>query len=225
MHQLKIIITGSTGMVGKAALLECLESEHVSEILLINRNSVDLKHPKIKEIIHKNFQDFSPIENELKGYDGCFLCMGVSSVGMSEDEYFNLTYNPTISLAKLVSKHNLNIVFTYLSGQGTDSSEKGNIMWARVKGKTENTLLELPSKAAYMFRANAILPEKGIQSKTKLYNALYVILRPFFPLMKKSKNVTTTTILGKAMINAVLYGYKSNHLENPDINELGQQAY
>jgi nucleoside-diphosphate-sugar epimerase len=220
MH-LNVIITGSTGMVGKAALLECLESEHVHSVLLINRTPINMSHPKIKEIIHHDFQDFSSIKNELKGYNACFLCMGVSSMGMSEEAFYNLTYTPTVGLAILVAEQNPDVVFTYVSGQGTDSTEKGRIMWARVKGKTENALLKLPSRGAYMFRANAILPEKRIKSKTKLYNLLYILLRPFFPLMRKSKNITTTTILGKAMINAALHGYFSNYLENNNINELG----
>jgi nucleoside-diphosphate-sugar epimerase len=220
MH-LNVIITGSTGMVGKAALLECLESKDVHSVLLLNRTPINISHPKIKEIIHTNFQDFSSIKNELKGYNACFLCMGVPSVGMSEDEFYKLTYTPTVGLATLVAEQNPDVVFTYVSGQGTDSTEKGRIMWSRVKGKTENALLKLLSRGAYMFRANAILPEKGIKSKTKLYNLLYILLRPFFPLMRKSKNITTTTILGKAMINAALYGYSSNYLENNNINELG----
>jgi nucleoside-diphosphate-sugar epimerase len=219
--RLNVIITGSTGMVGKAALLECLESEHVHSVLLINRTPINMSHPKIKEIIHHDFQDFSSIKNELKGYNACFLCMGVSSMGMSEEAFYNLTYTPTVGLAILVAEQNPDVVFTYVSGQGTDSTEKGRIMWARVKGKTENALLKLPSRGAYMFRANAILPEKRIKSKTKLYNLLYILLRPFFPLMRKSKNITTTTILSKAMINAALHGYFSNYLENNNINELG----
>lgn len=221
MQKINVIITGSTGMVGKAALLECLESSHVASVLLINRTPIGITHPKIKEIIHTNFQDFSSLKNDLKGYNACFLCMGVSSVGMSEETFYNLTYTPTVGLATLVAEQNPDVVFTYVSGQGTDSTEKGRIMWARVKGKTENALLKLPSLGAYMFRANAILPEKGIKSKTKLYNLLYVLLRPFFPLMRKSKNITTTTLLGKAMIHAAVYGYVSHYLENNNINEMG----
>jgi uncharacterized protein YbjT (DUF2867 family) len=216
---LKVIITGSTGMVGKGVLLECLEHPHVSEVLIINRSSIGMQHPKLKELIHKDFYNLQPVQEQLQGYDACFFCLGVSSVGMSEEAYTKPTYDLTLHFAETVI--NADMTFIYVSGSGTDSTEKGSIMWARVKGKTENALLKMPFKAAYMFRPGVILPVKGVKSKTPLYNFFYVILRPFFPLMSKMNSVTDSAKVGHAMINVALHGSDKVHLENRDINEVG----
>lgn len=215
---LKVIITGTTGMVGKGVLLECLEHPEVSEVLIINRSSIGMQHPKLKELIHKDFYNLQPVQEQLQGYDACFFCLGVSSVGMSEEAYTKPTYDLTMHFAETVI--NADMTFIYVSGSGTDSTEKGSIMWARVKGKTENALLEMPFKAAYMFRPGVILPVKGVKSKTRLYNFFYVILRPFFPLMSKMNSVTDSAKVGQAMINVVLHGSDKIHLENKDINEV-----
>ena len=215
---LKVIITGTTGMVGKGVLLECLEHPEVSEVLIINRSSIGMQHPKLKELIHKDFYNLQPVQEQLQGYDACFFCLGVSSVGMSEEAYTKPTYDLTLHFAETVI--NADMTFIYVSGSGTDSTEKGSIMWARVKGKTENALLEMPFKAAYMFRPGVILPVKGVKSKTPLYNFFYVILRPFFPLMSKMNSVTDSAKVGQAMINVVLHGSDKVHLENKDINEV-----
>lgn len=221
---MKVIITGSTGMVGKAVLLECLESNAVESVLVVNRHSIHMNHPKLKEIIHKDFLNIETIKDDLKGYDACFFCMGISAVGLSEEKYSKITYSITEIFAKTLHALNPNMVFNYVSGTGTDSSEKGRIMWARVKGKTENMIFKQGFKDAYAFRPGFILPEKGVKSRTKLYNFFYIISRPFFPLLKKSKSVTTSSKVGKAMINSVLYPQDLKILENPDINKLAQKS-
>jgi nucleoside-diphosphate-sugar epimerase len=220
--EINAIITGTTGMVGKAVLLECLEHPKVKSVLVINRKSIGVDHPKLKEIIHTDFFDLSPIQNELKGYNACFFCLGVSSMGMNEEQYLKYTYNLTVHFAETVSQENKEMTFNYVSGAGTDSSEKGKVMWARVKGKTENKISKL-FKDAYHFRPGAILPEKGVKSNVKTYNFLYAIMKPFFPLLKKMDSITTSSRVGQAMINSILHGYAKKHLENNDINNLAKK--
>lgn len=182
---MKVIITGSTGMVGKGVLLECLDDDRISAVLLVNRSRIDIKHPKIKEIILKDFTDLSTIQHDLKNYNACFHCMGVSSAGMKEEQYFELTFTITESLVNVLYNFNPNMTFIYVSGDGTDSTENSKTMWARVKGKTENLILNKGFKDAYAFRPGIILPERGVKSKTKLYNSLYILMRPIFPILKK----------------------------------------
>lgn len=220
---MKVIITGSTGMVGKGVLLECIDSSKISEVLVVNRNSLGMQHPKLKEILLKDFNQVASIAHYLKGYDACFYCMGVSAVGMNEEKYTNIAFNMTKAFADVLITLNPNLVFNFVSGAGTDSSEKGNSMWARVKGKTENYILNLGFKDAYAFRPGAIIPEKGIKSRTGWYNTIYVILRPFFGMLRKSKNVTTTTKIGLAMINSIVHSQQSKHLENKEINTLAEK--
>tara|TARA_R110000868_G_C10658014_1_gene745573 strand:+ start:50 stop:718 length:669 start_codon:yes stop_codon:yes gene_type:complete len=219
---MKVIITGSTGMVGKGVLLECIDDARVENILLINRSSASITHPKIKEILHNDFTDFSPIKNEFTGYDACFHCMGVSSAGISEEAYYNLTYTISEALANTLFEANPNLLFTYVSGAGTDSSEQSSTMWARVKGKTENMILNKGFKDAYAFRPGAIIPERGVKSKTKLYNFFYSITKPVFPLLKKMKSVTTTSRIGQAMLNLYDHPQKQKHLEGAAINKTAQ---
>ena len=218
---MNVIITGTTGMVGKGVLLECLESSAITAVTVINRKPLDLTHPKLTEILHKDFLDFAPIENQLTDYDACFHCMGVSSVGMKEEQYNTLTYSITKSFVDTLHTKNPSMVFNYVSGTGTDSTEQGGKMWARVKGKTENLILNAGFKDAYMFRAGAIVPEKGIKSSTGWYNILYVVFRPLFPLMRKINSITTSSRLGKAMINSITANQELKLLENKDINDLG----
>jgi nucleoside-diphosphate-sugar epimerase len=218
--KIKAIITGSTGMVGKGVLLECLESEAVESILVINREPIGIQHPKLEEIILKDFMDLETIENRLKGYNACFHCLGVSSAGMKEEAYHHITYSITEVFANILHEQNPDMVFIYVSGSGTDSSETGPIMWARVKGKTENMVFQKGFKDAYAFRPGAILPEKGIKSRTAWYNAFYFILRPFFPILRRMKSVTTNTKIGQAMINSVLYPDELKILNNKEINGL-----
>ncbi len=209
------IILGATGMVGEGVLHECLQHPDVESVLVINRKPCGVKHEKLKEIIHKDFFDLFSIEDQLEGYNACYFCAGVSSVGKKEDEYKRITYDLTIQVAKTLLKLNPDMTFCYISGVGTDSTEKGRSMWARVKGKTENDLLKLPFKAAYMFRPGYIQPTKGLKNT---YN-MYKVAAPFYPLWKTffPKYVTTLGEIGLAMINVTLYGSSKKILECRDI--------
>ena len=217
--KLKVIITGSTGMVGKGVLLECIDSPEVEQILVINRSPVGITHPKLKEIIHKDFFDWSGIREQLNGYNACFFCMGVSSVGMNEADYRRMTYDLTLGFAKELLAKNNGMTFCYVSGAGTDSTEQGRMMWARVKGKTENDLLALGFKDSYMFRPGFIQPMRGIKSKTALYQGIYNIISPLYGLLRRlPKYVTTTVVIGKAMIRVAMDGCDKKVLESVDIN-------
>ena len=218
-----ILITGATGMVGKGILLECLESDQISAVVLINRSPIDISHPKIHEVILKDFSLVATVKDKILRPDGCFHCMGVSSIGLKEEEYNYLTFELTKRLTDLCYEVNPNMVFNYVSGTGTVSSEKGSSMWACIKGKTENYIIHKGFKKAYMFRPGIILPEKGIKSKTGWYQVIYNITRPIFPLLKKSKNITSTTKMGIAMINTLSVNFQKIHLENNDINVLANQ--
>lgn len=215
--KIKAIITGATGMVGEGVLHECLLHPDVESVLVINRKSCGVKHEKLKEIIHKNFFDLNGIEDQLAGYNACYFCAGVSSMGKSEQEYKSLTYDLTLNFAKTLLKHNSDMTFCYVSGVGTDSTEKGKSMWARVKGKTENDLLKHPFKATYVFRPGYIQPTKGLKNAYKVYK----IFAPFYPIIKLlfSKYATTLKEIGLAMINVSLYGSEKKVLECRDIFE------
>jgi len=199
---LNVIVTGATGMVGEGVLHECLKHADVESVLVINRKPCEVEHPKLKEIVHKDLFDLSSIEDQLSGYNACYFCAGVSSVGKKENEYKRITYDLTISFANTLVKLNPDMTFCYISGVGTDSTEKGKSMWARVKGKTENDLLELPFKAVYMFRPGYIQPTKGLRNTYKIYK----VVASFYPLWKLifPKYVTTLREIGLAMINATL---------------------
>ena len=219
------LITGSTGMVGKGVLIECLEHPEVETVTVINRRKLDLKHPKLKEIICQDLSDLSGIKNELmKDINACFHCMGVSSIGLNEKEFTKLTYDISYEIARTVYEMNPDAVFNYVSGTGTDSSEKGRVMWARVKGRTENMILGMGFKDAYAFRPGFILPLKGVKSSTGWYNAIYTVLRPFFPLIKISEAITTSVNVGLAMINSVRFPQELKFLENSDINALASKS-
>lgn len=219
---IRAIVTGATGMVGKGVLLECLESPEVESVLAVNRHPLGMQHPKLKEIVHGDFFDLAPIEGELEGYNACFFCLGVSSAGMSEEKYFHLTYDLTLGFAQALARVNPDMTFCYVTGAGTDSTEKGGVMWARVKGRTENALFKLPFKAAYMFRPAFIRPMKGVKSSTPLYRIFITLGRPLFPfLMLFPRFATSSDRVGRAMIRVALNGYGKPHLESVDINELG----
>ena len=208
-------------MVGKGVLLEALAHSRVSQIILLNRTSLGMEHPKIKEVLLKDFTKLEEVKDQIGAVDACFHCMGVSSVGMKEEQFSALTYDITKAIADVCFELNPKMVFNYVSGTGTDSTEKGKVMWARVKGKTENYCLSKGFRKSFQFRPGAIIPEKGVKSRTRLYQALYDILRPFFPLMKKLKSITTSSKLGLAMINSIDAPADTPlHLENPDINRL-----
>ena len=191
---MKIILFGATGMVGQGVLRECLLDSGIESVLAVGRSPTGQRHPKLREILHDNFVDYSAIESQLAGYDACFFCLGVSSVGMNEERDRHLTYDITLAAATTLARLNSQMVFVYVTGQGTDSSEKGRLMWARVKGKTENDLLKLPFKAAYLFRPAAIQPLHGIRSKTAWVQAIYVAAAPLLSLLHRvaPKYMTTT---------------------------------
>jgi len=214
-EKINAIIFGATGMVGEGVLHECLKHPDIESVLVINRRSCGVNHGKLKEIIHKDFLDLSPIENELAGYNASYFCMGVSSIGKKEEEYTRLTYDLTMHVANTLVKLNPEMTFCYISGAGTDSTEKGRSMWARVKGKTENDLLKLPFKASYMFRPGYIQPTKGLKNTYKFYK----VVAPFYPLIKFlfSNSVCTLEEIGLSIINITLYGSDKQILECKDI--------
>lgn len=218
--KIKCIVFGATGMVGEGVLIEALKHEDTESVLVIGRRPCNVTHHKLKEIVHKDFFDFSTIEDHLKGYDACFFCLGVSSLGMNEQDYTRVTYDLTMNVATTLSRLNPGMTFCYVSGTGTDSTEQGRMMWARVKGKTENHLTKLPFKAVYLFRPGLMKPTKG----QKNVKALFKTVALLYPLWKalSPKNVCTLEDVGLAMIQAVKVGYRKKILENKDITQLAQ---
>src|SRR5579863_8400093 len=219
---MKVILFGATGMVGQGVLRECLLDDGVESVLAVGRSATGQRQAKLREVLHDNFMDYSAIESQLTGYDACFFCLGVSSVGMSEERYRHLTYDITLAAATTLARLNPQIVFVYVSAQRTDSTEQGRLMCARVKGKTENDLLRLPFKAACMFRPAAIQPLHGIRSKTAWVQAIYVLTAPLLSLLYRvaPKYTTTTEQIGRAMIRVAKDGPPRPVLENEDINRL-----
>lgn len=222
---MKVIVTGTTGMVGKGVLLECLDHPNITEALSISRKPTGIDHPKLKELIHQDFSEFVSVAGQLRGYDACYACMGVSAAGMKEEQYKKLTYDFTLSLAKELLQINKDMTFNYVSGVGTDSTEKGRTMWARVKGKTENDLLNLGFRQAYMFRPGAIIPLRGIQPSSKMYRILINNLKWLIKLMKRISpdSVVDTAQIGLAMINVTLKGYDKKIITPKDILILADQ--
>jgi uncharacterized protein YbjT (DUF2867 family) len=194
----------------------------VASILVVGRSTCGLENEKLEEILHDDFTEYGPIEDRLEGFDACFFCLGVSSAGMSEEDYRRITFDFTVRTAETLSRINPEMAFCYISGAGTDSSEKGRSMWARVKGMTENRLLEVPFKAVYLFRPGYIQPMKGVRSKTRLYQATYTILAPLYPVWKTlfPSIVTNTEKVGLAMIRVADEGFAKQVLETRDINAL-----
>lgn len=220
----KVVITGTTGMVGKGVLLECMDHPSIENILIVNRSPLGIRHPKVKEVVIEDFFDLSSALDELKGFDACFFCLGITSIGQSEASYTRTTYDLTINFAEAFIDQNVKSIFCYVSGAGTDSSEKGNSMWARVKGKTENRLLEMPFKRTYLFRPGYIQPLRGIKSKTQWYALLYQLFKPIYLVLKHfPSTATNSTNMGLAMINSLDGKYAKSILENKEINELAQQ--
>lgn len=213
--KINAIIFGATGMVGEGVLHECLNHSDVASVLVISRRSCNVTHPKLKELIHNDFFDYSTIEEKIKRYNACYFCLGVTSVGKNEQEYARLTYDLTIQAAKTLSRLNADMTFCYVSGTGTDATEKGRSMWARVKGKTENDLMKLPFKAVYALRPGFIKPIEGLKNAygiSKVLGGVYPILHFLLP-----NYVCTLEDLGLAMIKVTLSGYSTHVLENKDI--------
>ncbi len=219
---MKVILFGATGMVGQGVLRECLLDSDVETVLAVGRSPTGQANAKLRELRHNNFFDFAAIKPQLAGYDACFFCLGVSSIGLDEERYRHLTYDLTMAAATTLSELNPGMVFNYVTGRGTDSTEQGRLMWARVKGKTENDLLKLPFKAAYMFRPAAIQPMHGVRSKTAWVHATYVATAPLWTLLNRiaPAYATTTEKLGRAMIKVARDGYRKPVLESEDINSI-----
>jgi len=218
--KIRAIIFGASGMVGEGVLLKTLHHKDVESVLVIGRRSCRITHDKLKELIHHDFFDYSTIEEHLKGYNACFFCLGVSSVGMNEHDYTRITYDLTMQTATTLSRINPGMTFCYVSGTGTDSTEHGKMMWARVKGKTENHLKELPFKSVYLFRPGLMKPVEG----QKNLKPLYKVAGMLYPLWKflSPKNVCTLDDVGLAMIHAVEIGYQKQILGNTDITQLAK---
>ncbi len=217
---MKAILFGATGMIGQGVLRECLLDPTIERVLLIIRSATGQQAAKLTELVHKDFFDFSSVESQLTGYDACLYCVGLSAAGMTEEAYTHATYDMTLAAARTLACLNPAMTFVYVSGAGTDSTEKGRTMWARVKGKTENALLNLPFKAVYMFRPGVIEPLRGIQSRTRGYRIFYFVTKPLLPILRLllPQYVTTTELLGRAMIRVWQNGYPKRVLETRDIN-------
>ncbi|MGI9581227.1 NAD-dependent epimerase/dehydratase family protein [Chryseobacterium sp. RRHN12] len=215
MNPIKIILTGATGMVGEGVLMECLDNPGVSEVLSISRKPSGKKHPKLKEYLISDFLTIDLHDEKLKGYDACFFCAGISSIGMNEEDYTKITYDTTLHFAKAVLNQNPEMVFSYVSGAGTDSTESGKLMWARVKGRTENALKKMNFKGAYNFRPGFMKPVEG-QSNVKWFFKPFIWI---FPVFFQSKSLTLQEV-GRAMINVTQKGYPTSTLEIRDIKNL-----
>ena len=221
---MNILIFGATGMVGQGVLRECLLDPEVQSVVAIGRSATGNRHPKLRQIVHSDLMEYASLEADLTGFDACFFCLGVSSAGMKEDAYTRITYGYTMAAAETLARLNPRMTFNYVTGAGTDSSEQGRSMWARVKGRTENALLRLPFKAAYMFRPGAIEPLHGIRSKTPSYQFFYSLLGPLLSLLRRAfpNLVTTTEAVGRAMLVVAKRGAPQPILESRDIVALAR---
>jgi uncharacterized protein YbjT (DUF2867 family) len=219
---LNVVLFGATGMVGAGVLKECLEDARVSSVLVVGRTPCGVRHPKVAERIAVDFLDYGAMQADFRGKDACFFCLGVSSAGMNEADYTRVTYDLTLAAARALVAVSPGMTFCYVTGLGTDSSERGRSMWARVKGRTENALLAMPFKAAVMFRPAFILPMKGVRSKTGWYQAVYNVMGTFYPLLRRlfPAYVTTTENLGKAMLSVAATGSPTSILFSRDVNRL-----
>jgi uncharacterized protein YbjT (DUF2867 family) len=216
---MNVLIFGATGMVGQGVLRECLLDPDVQLVQTIGRSATGLEHAKLREIVHQDMTSYASLDVQLFGCDACLFCLGVSSSGMKENEYERVTYGITMAAAEALSRLNPQMTFIYVSGAGTDSSEHGRIMWARVKGRTENALLRLPFKAAYMFRPGVIEPLHGVRSKTPAYRTIYALVGPLLPLLRRAfpNSILTTEQIGLAMLSVAKHGAQKRILESKDI--------
>jgi uncharacterized protein YbjT (DUF2867 family) len=223
---MRILLFGATGMVGQGVLRECLRAADVQLVQTVGRTPTSRHHPRLREVVHRDLLDYQAIESELRNFDACFFCLGVSSAGMKEAEYTRLTYDLTLAAAQTLARLNPQMTFAYVSGAGTDSTERGRSMWARVKGRTENALLRLPFKAVYLFRPGIIQPLHGIRPRTAWSRVLYSAMRPVLPLLRVllPRLVLTTEIVGQAMLAVARHGAPTAVLEAQDISVLGREA-
>jgi uncharacterized protein YbjT (DUF2867 family) len=217
---MNVVIFGASGMVGQGVLLECLRDTGVERVLVIGRSTAGRQHAKLREVLAKDLFDVASYANELSGLDACFFCLGVSSAGMSEAGYRHLTYDLTVAIAQELAARNSALCFVYVSGAGTDSTERGRTMWARVKGATENALLRMPFRSAFMFRPGVIQPLDGIRSKTRAYQIVLVLAAPVLPLLRRAfpKSISTTREIGQAMLAVARNGWPRPLLQPKDIH-------
>jgi len=217
-----VLLFGATGMLGQGVLRECLKAADVQLVQTVGRSVTGQEHPKLRELAHKDLWDYRAIEPLLKNFDACFFCLGVSSSGMTEKEYTHMTYDLTLAAAETLAPANPRMTFVYVSGAGTDSTERGRSMWARVKGRTENALLKLPFKAVYLFRPGVIQPLHGARSKTASYRVFYSVTRPLLPVLRflLPKLILTTEMIGLAMLTVAKSGAPKSILEAADISAL-----
>lgn len=222
---MKVILFGGTGMVGQGVLRECLVDRDVTEVLAVGRHAMTERHPRLRELVVADLHDLSSVESRLAGFDACFFTLGTSAAGLTEEKYSRVTYDLTLGIARALVRLNPGMTFVYVSGMGTDSSERGRVMWARVKGRTENALLALGFRGAYMFRPGLIVPMHGIKSRTTSYRVLYSILSPLVPLIRRlfPDAVTTTERVGRAMLAVARRGYPKPVLEAADINRAAME--
>lgn len=222
---MNVLLFGTTGMVGQSVLRECLLDPQVKRVISIGRSASHQTHAKLREHVLADITKLEGLKEELANVDACFFCLGVSSVGMSEEQYRAITYDLTMNIATTLADIQPQMTFIYVTGASTDSTEQGSTMWARVKGKTENDLLKLPFKAAYMFRPGGIIPKNGVKSKTKVYQTIYVLMRPFYPLLEKwfPNAITDSVQIGRAMINVARTGFPKPILEVRDIREAAEK--
>jgi uncharacterized protein YbjT (DUF2867 family) len=216
---MNVLILGATGMVGQGVLRECLLDDGVTRVVTLGRTATGQSHPKLEEIVHADLFHLSAIEARLRGFDACFYCLGVSAAGLSEAEYSRVNYEMTLAVAEALVRTSPGLTFVYVSGAGTDGTERGRTMWARVKGRTENALLRVPFRSAYMLRPGLIVPLHGVQSKTRLYRVFYTMLGPALPLLRKlfPRAVVTTEQVGRAMLRLARAGYSKQVLEAADL--------
>jgi uncharacterized protein YbjT (DUF2867 family) len=221
MHAMRVLIFGATGMVGQGVLRECLEARDVERVVAVGRSGSGITHERLSEIVTPDLFALSGLREQLGGFEACFFCLGVSSVGMKEDGYTRITFDLTLSVARLLRELNPAMTFTYVSGASTDSTEKGKLMWARVKGRTENALLGLGFKGAYMFRPGIIQPLHRVRSKTTLYRLTYAVATPLFGVIRTvwPRSLVTSVDIGQAMLNVARRGYPKAVLEVPDIQD------
>jgi uncharacterized protein YbjT (DUF2867 family) len=223
---MNVLLFGATGMVGQGVLRECLFDPGVALVQTVGRTAVGTGPVKLRELVHGDLWNYSSVEAELSGFDACFFCLGVTSAGMKEADYERITYGITMAAAETLSRLNPQMTFVYVSGAGTDSSEQGRIMWARVKGKTENALMRLPFRAVYAFRPGVIVPMHGIRSRTRAYRIFYSLMMPLLPLLRMAfpNLILTTGQMGRAMLAAARRGAPKKVLETADIRALGDTS-
>jgi len=213
-----VIVFGATGMIGQGVLRECLLAPDVNRVLSIGRSATGVRNAKLQDLVHADLWNYSAIEEQLRGFDACFFCLGVTSAGMSEADYTRVTYGITVAAAETLCRLNPDMTFVFVSGAGADSTEQGRLMWARVKGKTENAILGMPFKGSYVFRPGVVQPMHGERSRTTAYRVLYSVTKPLLPLLKRLLPVVTTEQFGRAMLIVARQGAPKRVLESSDLS-------